>query len=497
MLLSCAQMKAAEDAAFSRGISAEDLMESAGAAIADRVRDFFPDPVHVIAMCGKGHNAGDVLVTARHLASQGCSCEIVLAFPENELAPLTARKLSDARAAVASTQRNSRHLVVLDGLLGIGANGIPRDPVATAIAKINEMHVRNGAFVVAADIPSGLNADTGEAADSCVTADLTVTIGHCKKGLVADRATNFTGRLALAKLPELAPPEDADPSALITPDVLRPLLPPRPFDSHKGCWGRVGIIAGSPGFTGAARLCAEAALRAGAGLVTLYATPDISAQLATAISPEIMVMPVNDYTCALDHRLDAVGIGPGLGSRHDEQIGELVARMTCPMTVDADALNVLARRPVPPEKLKAPRLFTPHPGEMGRLFPESTALSRREIASAYVETHPVTLLLKGARTIVAERGQSLLYNTTGHPGMGSGGMGDVLTGVCTALMAAGRTTREAAMLGAWLCGRAAEIAIFAPSGSPESLVASDVIRYLGSAFRELRVPEICTAAADS
>ncbi|MGH8048930.1 MAG: NAD(P)H-hydrate dehydratase, partial [Chthoniobacterales bacterium] len=403
------------------------------------------------------------------------------------LSPLAAQKLSELRAASQPRIENRKSKVVLDGLLGIGAEGSPREPVATAIQRIQSLRNDHNAFVVAADVPSGLNADTGEAGDPCVTADLTVTIGHCKTGLVADAATNFVGRLALVELPELAT-EEGDSASLITPAMLRPLLPPRPFDSHKGTFGRVGIVAGSPGFLGAAKLCAEAALHAGAGLVTLYASPEIYNQLAPAVSPEIMVMPVRDYLTALNHRLDAVGIGPGLGlgSQNADSIRELVTRLRCPATVDADALNLLARTPLAWQRMDGPRLFTPHPVEMARLFRESMDLQRRPTAEQYVSKHAITLLLKGARTIIAERKRPLLYNTTGNPGMGSGGMGDVLTGVCAALMGAKRTPREAAMLGAWLCGRAAELSVFAPGGSPESLTATDVIRNLGAAFRELR-----------
>ncbi len=489
MLLTCAQMKTVEEAAFARGISAETLMESAGAAIARQILSFFPEPGRAIVFCGKGHNAGDVLVTARHLAARGWAIELELVFPESELAPLAAGKLAELRAAPPSPVGASNELIVLDGLLGIGAHGAPREPIAGAIRRINALRIETSAFVVAADIPSGLDGDSGAPADPCVVADLTVAIAHAKTGLVADEATSHVGRLALASLPDLSATE-GDDAQLITPALLRPLLPPRPFESHKGTWGRVGIVAGSPGFLGAARLCAEAALRSGAGLVTLYATPDVYPLLAPAVPPEIMVMPVRSYLSAIDHRLDALGIGPGLGTEHGTAIREIITRKTCPTVVDAEALNLLSRTPYAWESMDGPRLFTPHPVEMARLFRESADLTRRETAGRYVARHKVTLLLKGSRTIIAERGQPMAYNTTGNPGMGSGGMGDVLTGVCTALMAAHHLSpREAAMLGAWLCGRAAEIAVFGPNGSPESLSATDVIHHLGAAFRDLRAGE--------
>ncbi len=460
-------------------------MESAGSAIAEAIHDFFPVPSCVRVFCGKGHNAGDVLVAARHLALRGWAIELDLAFPEKELAPLAAQKLAELRGSSAVPVLNLKPRVVLDGLLGIGARGEPRDPLAAAIGRINTLRRQENAFVVAADLPSGLDADTGHAAGACVTADLTVAIGHPKAGLLADSATAFVGRLAQAPL-EALPATEGDNAALITPALLRPLLPPRNFDSHKGTWGRVGIIAGSPGYLGAARLCAEGALRAGAGLVTIYTLPSTYALLSTTMPPEIMVRPVPNYASVLTDKLDAIGIGPGLGASPDLLVRDIITKFTGPMVVDADALNLLARNPYAWRKLAGPRLFTPHPGEMARLFPGSNSLSRREIAEQYAERYKITLLLKGARTVIAEADKPTVFNTTGNPGMGTGGMGDVLTGVCAALLAQGRTTYEAAMLGAWICGRAAERYVFSATGSPESLVASEVIRRLGETLQELR-----------
>lgn len=486
MLLTCAQMKRVEEAAFARGVEAEALMDAAGAAIARAVLDFFPSPAHVVVFCGKGNNAGDVLVAARHLAALGWSLELDLAFPVTDFSPLAAKKFAELGGQASSqlSAPNSQPTVALDGLLGIGSAGAPREPVASAIRRIHALRESRGAFVVAADLPSGLDGDTGAASDPCVIADLTVTIGQPKTGLVADAATNFVGRLALAPLPELATNE-GDAAELLTPELLRPLRKPVAFDSHKGLWGRVGILAGSRGFLGAAHICSEAALRMGGGLVTLYALPDAYELLATVAPPEVMVKPVRDYREALEDRFDAIGIGPGLGGENDDAILDVVARFPGPMVVDADALNVLSRHGIP-ATFAGPRLLTPHPGEMARLFPESTRLPRREAAEQFVAQHGITLLLKGARTVIAEAGAPTVFNTTGNPGMGSGGMGDALTGVCAALLAQKHPPREAAMLGAWLCGRAAERFVFGHNGSPESLVASEVIRHLGGALRDLQ-----------
>lgn len=485
MLVTSAQMKEIETAAFDRGVEAEDLMERAGLAIAREIARFFPQPSEFLAVCGKGNNAGDVLVAARHLREQGWHGREVLTFPGDNLSPLATAQLARFRDCPPSPEPLiPGRLVIMDGLLGIGAQGAPRDPIAGAIRRINELRISERAFVVAADIPSGLDSDTGVAADPCVVADLTVTIGQAKSGLLADTAVNNVGRLALATLPELIA-ENGDPAEVITPELLQSITCPPAFDSHKGIWGRVGIIAGSRGFLGAGRLCSTAALHSGGGLVTLYALPDTYELLTTTCPAEVMVKPVESLTDALHDRHDAIAVGPGLGSDHDDEVLRLFADCKCPAVFDADGLNVLGRNlnnwPTP----RGPRLFTPHPGEMARIFPDSAKLSRREAAEQFADQRNQTVLLKGARTVIAHPGLPTAFNSTGNPGMGSGGMGDVLTGVAAALLARGFSTYHAALLGAWLCGRSAEIAISHENRSPDSLVAYDVIAQIGRAFSEI------------
>jgi NAD(P)H-hydrate epimerase len=376
-------------------------------------------------------------------------------------------------------------LVLLDGLLGIGSQGAPHAPLATLIEEINHLRREQGAFVVAADLPSGLDATTGISAQPCVEGDVTVTIAFPKTGLVADAATKHVGRLALVPLPELQVPEKKGTESIITSEQLRPLLPPRSFDVHKGIFGHVGIIAGSLRYLGAARLAATASLHAGAGLVTLYALPETYSLLATTLPPEVMLKQVSRWSDVLLEPLHALGIGPGLGSEHREEILELIEKSKLPCVVDADALNALSMQIERLLRAQGPRLLTPHPGEMQRLFP-AAGRTRRAWAADFVGSYPVTLILKGSRTIVAEKGKPIAYNTTGNPGMASGGMGDVLTGVATAFLGAGKKPRDAAQLAVWLCGRAAEIAIYEGSASAESLVASDVIAALGRAITSLR-----------
>jgi NAD(P)H-hydrate epimerase len=473
MILTAAQMVDAERAAFARGESAEGLMEIAGRRLAEFVEQFHPRPGTCRVFAGKGHNGGDVLVAARYLADAGWRIEVEPVFSNQDLAPLTAKQLASIPTKTSTAP--DYPLVVLDGLLGIGSNGEPREPVASAIRRINELRREKAAWVLAADLPSGLR----------VEADATLTMGFAKSSLLTDDATNFVGRLGIAPLPGLQAPPNADSAEILVAENLRHLLPPRSFDSHKGTYGRVAIVAGSRDYPGAARLCSAAAVHAGAGLVTLFCPPEISQILSASVIPEVMVSPIEDFADVPVEKFTAVAIGPGLRRERDEMVRDFVRHCAAPCVVDADALNAISVSPGILKTCAGPRLLTPHPLEMERIFPRQN-LSRRAWLEAFVGEFPVTLLLKGSRTLVGEAGSATSYNSTGHPGMGSGGMGDVLTGVCAALLAQGKSPLEAAKLGAWVCGRSAEIALRDGAASQESLRASDVIDRLGSAFDDLR-----------
>jgi len=473
MILTAAQMVDAERAAFARGESAEGLMEIAGRRMAEFVQQFHPRPGTCRVFAGKGHNGGDVLVAARYLAEAGWRIEIEPVFPTQDLAPLTAKQLASIPTKTSAAP--DYPLVVLDGLLGIGSTGEPREPVASAIRRINQLRRDKAAWVLAADLPSGLS----------VEADATLTMGFAKSSLLTDEATNFVGRVGIATLPGLQAPLDADPAEVLVAENLRHLLPPRSFDTHKGTYGRVAIVAGSRNYPGAARLCSAAAVHAGAGLVTLFVPPEIVPTLSASVIPEVMVSPIEDFAELLAKKFDVVAIGPGLGRERDEMVRDFVRDSPLPCVVDADALNAISDSPEVLKSGAGPRLLTPHPLELERIFPNQN-LPRRAWLEAFVGEFPVTLLLKGARTIIGESGSAPSFNSTGHPGMGSGGMGDVLTGVCAALIAQGKTPLESAKLGAWVCGRSAEIALRDGRFSQESLSASAVIDFLGPAFCDLR-----------
>jgi NAD(P)H-hydrate epimerase len=486
MLVTCQQMQEIEQRAFGRGISAADLMEQAGCGIARVVRLLYPKPGTLILYLGSGNNAGDALVAAREVQKHGWQVLARLSGPLESLKPLPRTHFdafSNLRLLDAPAQADhlTRPLVQFDGLLGIGATGEMRPAIRALAAEMNALRHRHQAWTVAMDIPSGLDGDTGLPFPDCVQADLTVTVAFAKKGLVADAATSFVGRLSLVPLPDLQSPDEwLDSAQLLTPELLQCWLPRREFEFHKGQAGRVGIIAGSRGFLGAAALACGGALRSGAGLVTLLVKEEIYSLLSARVSSEVMVKIVKDYREVRDMRFDALAIGPGLGFDHEVELLEVIRAAKLPVVIDADAITMLARSS-DPNLLgsSAPRLLTPHPGEMLRLLPDQ--VSRRDWAAKWARAHPGhTLLLKGARTVIETAGQPTLYNTTGHPGMATGGMGDVLTGVCAGLAGQGMSLHHAAGFGAWLCGRAAEIA--ALEMAQISVLPSDVIEHLGAAF---------------
>ncbi|QIF04561.1 NAD(P)H-hydrate dehydratase [Roseimicrobium sp. ORNL1] len=497
MIVSCAQMLEGEKAAFDRGVSAADLMEEAGRGIFEAILQFHPKPGTAVLYLGKGNNAGDVLVVGRMLLEAGWK---VLARPVSDVSKfkeLPARhwKAMEGRVPVISglgdLERERESVVLVDGLLGIGASPQPlRADYAAAVTEMNAFRRRRHAFTVAVDLPTGLDPRR-ESTDPCVEADLTVTVAHVKEDLLTDTAARVVGRLAVAPLKELGNP-DGQKKGLreLTPRELLPALPCRSFDFHKGEAGRVGVIAGSRGYVGAAILTATGALRGGAGLITLYVKEDAYPIFAAKAPPEVMVKPVGDYREVLENRHDVLAIGPGLGRQSEDRMLEIIQHSETPMVLDADALNMLADgRLALLKSLKASTLLTPHPGEMQRLtkgMPDGQGLTRAETAMRMAGGFPkTTWLLKGSRTVIATEGQPLSFNTTGHPGMATGGMGDVLTGVCAALIAQGVEVHDAACLGAWVSGRAAECALL-DGQSAESLTPGDVLAHLGTAFGDLR-----------
>src|SRR5438876_3186931 len=517
-------MRTAEEAAFARGVEVEALMDQAGDGVAQAVTRFFRKPGRCIVFAGKGHNAGDALVAAERLRRLGWKIEVRLAFQEADCSGLMRKKLeslrhrppeilgatpsrgdgtnldiilvelfaeaaeelSAAQEALAAEAyiASAAPLIILDGLLGLGANPPLRDPIRAACRSINQLRATKGAYVFAVDFPTGLDGDSGKADRDCVIADFTVTIGFAKPGLLADDALNFVGKLEVVHLDELRSPEKKAKEVVAAPPALSELLPRRKFSTYKNQCGRIGVVAGSRGFIGAALMTSQGALRAGAGLVEVFVPEEIYGIVAGAAPMESMVKPLKSYRDLLKEKADVWAVGPGLGKSRAAEILDLIEKAKQPMVIDADGLNILAEKISTLKRCKGKRLLTPHPGEMKRLS-HGEKETRAKTATKFCHRFPVTLLLKGSRTIIAQRDRPLSYNTTGNPGMASGGMGDILTGVCAGLAGQGLSLYDAVCLGAWLCGRAADIAIFDGSQSEQSLLPRDVLDHLGDAFNEL------------
>jgi ADP-dependent NAD(P)H-hydrate dehydratase / NAD(P)H-hydrate epimerase len=489
-------MRDVEEAAFARGVGVEALMDQAGTGVARSVSKFFPSPGACIVFAGKGHNGGDALVAAERLQRDGWTIDLRLIFPESEYSELTRKKLHALQASengkapqhasdsdLGALKRSPT--IILDGLLGLGAHRLLREPIRTAARQINQLRRERNAFVFAVDLPTGLDGHSGESDPECVVADFTVTIGFAKHGLIADEALDFVGRLEVVPLPELTLEDVKQNELLAAAHSLHELLPRRKFSAYKNQFRRIGVVAGSKGFVGAALMTTQGALRAGAGLVEAFVPEEIYPIVAAAAPIEAMVKPVRSYRALLNEEIDLWALGPGLGKSHSGEILKLIERLEQPMVIDADGLNILAEKIDVLKHCRGPRLVTPHPGEMKRLW-DSGKMSRAGAARNFCEQFPVTLLFKGSRTIVAERGRALSFNTTGNPGMASGGMGDVLTGVCAGLLGQNLSRYDAARLGSWLCGRAAEISIFNGRASEQSLLAGDVLDHLGDAFNDLQ-----------
>lgn len=493
---SVAEIDQGEKALISSGISAECLMEDVALRIAEIIRLQWGVPGKCVAYLGKGNNAGDALVVLRHLREWGWKIGVRAAYPDvmswSTLAQLQWNRLGGNVEDDSGYRDQRGPVVLLDGLVGLGARGPLKEPCLSLAREMNMRRGNGRCSTVAIDFPSGIDGDTGEVYDGAVIADMSMVIGGIKKGLVEDGATGHVGRIYPLPLQGLDAGNGEE--EVVNPAYFASLLGRRPYEWYKGAAGRVSVVAGSPGMIGAARLCSLAALKAGAGMVTLFALPDIYPLLAVSSLPEIMVKPISSYREVLDYPCDVLLTGPGVGTpdgEREKDLLELVLKMSAEsvLVLDADGLNLIAREGMV-KKLGSRTLLTPHVGEMERLLPKLPGESRRLWAERFRQESPALLLLKGSRTLITQAGRPLRYNSTGGPCMGTAGQGDVLAGTCAGLCAQGIDVYEAASLGAWLCGRASELAISSGRESEQSLTAGDTLEHLGRAFHTLSVQGI-------
>jgi hydroxyethylthiazole kinase-like uncharacterized protein yjeF len=508
-VLTAAQMREVDRRTGELGIPGLILMENAGNRVVEFLaQNYSPLDEHRIAViCGKGNNGGDGLVIARQLHTRfhPRALHVVLSGDPKEMKGDAADNylmLVAAGCPVYSelTPEIERATLIVDAVLGTGIRGGAEGRSLELIQAIN-----NGfpsAEVVAVDIPSGLDSDSGVVPGEAVQATHTVTFTAPKPCLVLSPAAEFAGRLHVVQIGSPADLYEKDAAiqfALSEPSLFRRLFLPRVSDSNKGLYGHILVIAGARGKTGAAAMAAVAALRAGAGLATVASAQSAIAQIAS-YAPEIMTEPLPETDAgsislrALDHALlagiaekkNVIALGPGIG-RHpetDQLIRRIVEEFHVPMVVDADALGALGRIDL---AIAGPRILTPHPGEMSRLVGLSVAqvqADRVDLARRFAQERGVYLVLKGNRTVIAAPDGRVWINPTGSPAMATGGTGDVLTGMIAGLLAQFPNQLESALLAAvYLHGRAGEMG--AIKLGEKSLMATDLFEFLPEAMREV------------
>ena len=504
-LLTSAETQAIDRQTVERGTSIEALMERAGMAVARAATELAGGAYgrRAVVVCGKGNNGGDGLVAARHLARWGMGVDAFLLADPGSLEPPVDAKLEalsrrgvDVRAATeeAIARACGRSDVAVDAIFGTGFRGEPEGQHVGAIEALN----RGPAPVVAVDVPSGVEGDTGAVRGAAISADVTVALGAPKVGDVLDPGAAHAGILQIADIG--IPPGllRADVSLLEAADV-RAWLPRRAIDAHKRSTGVVLVIGGSARMTGAPRLVAEGALRMGAGLVTIAVPePILAAVQATALEPTFLGLPSEpDGTLSEDawdvvaselEGFDAVALGPGLSTAPGAAAlaRRIVLESPVPVVADADAVNAFAGRASELASRGVAGVITPHTGEFGRLFgmPASEVLEDRLgfVRKAASETGG-TVLLKGPRTLVARPEGEVWVNPTGGPALATGGSGDVLTGMVAALVARGLEGPRAAAAGAYVHGLAGEIV---GDRSREGSTASDIARAVPDAVARVR-----------
>jgi ADP-dependent NAD(P)H-hydrate dehydratase / NAD(P)H-hydrate epimerase len=478
------------------GIPSLDLMERAGGEVARVITELGPDgPVRIV--CGRGNNGGDGLVVARLLREAGLTAEALLLFDPDDLSPDARANFERTEARTVGVKALPEALagsaVIVDAILGTGFTGSPRAPLDEAIEAIDAA----GATVVAIDVPSGVDATTGEVEGACVRADVTVTFHAGKVGLWISPGKEHAGRVEVAEIG--IPPDGRDRPAepdtgLIDSSVLD-LLPRRATAGNKFQSGSVLVIGGSTGLTGAVCMTCEGAMRAGAGWVRA-AVPASLNQIFEVKLTEVMSVPLPDREGHLlegavemvleaAERADAVVLGPGLG-REDHSFAlaqSLVQRIDRPLLVDADGLNAIAAAGLEQAAGRsAPLILTPHAGELGRLLGQSSeeiGTSRLQAAREAAERGGAIVVLKGDDTLVAGPGR-LAVNRGGSPALATAGTGDVLSGVIAAFVARGLDPFEAACTGVYAHAEAGREA--ARRIGVESVIAGDVIDALPAAL---------------
>ncbi len=510
-IVSAQQMQELDRRAIACGIPGIELMENAGRGTFEKIRQYFPGALTqgTVVLCGRGNNGGDGFVIARHLHAAGARVKAFLLAPADRVSGDARTNLEAYRRiggalqeiidaaqwrSAAPEMRGSG--LIVDALLGTGLSAEVTGLYRTVIEEIN---AAASARIVSVDIPSGIDATTGAVLGAAVRAHLTCTFALPKRGLLVAPGASHTGMREVIDIgipPELVR-DVAAQEFLLDEQSLRGALPSRPYDAHKGSFGHVLIVAGSTGKTGAAALAGRAAMRAGAGLVTVAAPAALNHILEAKLT-EVMTEPLPDSgagvlgMAALPRLQEIVqgkslvAIGPGLGAGDETAavVHRFLEQLAVPALIDADGLNALARNTDVLKRLRAPVVLTPHPGEMARLAGISTQEVQQDrigSAGAFARRHGVLVVLKGALSIIAEPEGRVFISTAGNPGMASGGMGDALTGLIAGLAAQGLPLSAAARLGVFAHGRIGDR--IAREKAPIGILATDIIERIPEELR--------------
>ena len=486
------------------------LMDNAAQAVAEAAHEALTalEGESVVIFCGAGNNGGDGLGVARWLQSYGVSVRAFVvgaaldALQGDAALELTMFEKCGGRVEAVASEDDwvlaelaaSRADVLVDALLGTGFHGELEGDILRACELLN----KSGKYILAVDVPTGVNANNGAVSANAVRADHTVTMALVKTGLLLYPGREYCGDIELAdiSMPVKLIEEYQSDKFRLTDEIVRELLPLRKANAHKGDAGRVVICAGSPGYTGAAALASDAAVKAGAGLVSLY-TPLSSRDVLAIKLTEVMVhgllerMPgilgggaAGDVVKNAD-AADVLAIGPGLGTSEGTQdaVRTILQKVTTPVVIDADALTALAGHTEILAEMQAEKVLTPHPGEMARLTGlEITDIEadRINVTKKYAEEWKAIVVLKGAPTVIACPNGTVYVNSTGNSSLATGGSGDVLTGIIAGLAAQEITLQEAAICGVYLHGLAAEL-----TGVDIGLAAGELAAYLPQAREQV------------
>jgi NAD(P)H-hydrate epimerase len=498
-ILTSEQMKAIDRRATDRfGIPSIVLMENAALAVVDSISDHYPDCDRAAIFCGLGANGGDGFAVARHLEQRGVVPMVLIVGDRKTIRGDAATNLAicerlalpiydivdDDSLNEALVHASDADLVV-DAIFGTGLNRGPEGLYAETIVSMMEL----GLPIVAVDLPSGANASSAETFEPCVQAALTVTFAAPKICHVFEPAAVNCGEVIVAdiSIPAAAIEDENITLALTTPADVRPHFATRLASTHKGTYGHVAIIAGSPGRSGAAVLAARGAIRSGAGLVTV-ATDAETAKLVNAGSIESMTYSGDDVVAFANNK-DAVLLGPGLPDNEASyaRVRDLVAAIERPLVIDASALNAFASRASEINPSHRPRVLTPHPGELARLFGTTASeinAHRIDIAREAARITGCVVVLKGFQSLIAEPDGHVNVNPTGNPGMATGGMGDILGGMIAALLARAIDPFDAAIAAVYLHGFTGDL--LKDEMGDTGLAAGDLAERIPLAIKRLR-----------